>query len=700
MGSEENYKRSYIANVSEKKSSRARRCEDNQSKEIINSDVDSNASNESLTSSSPSSSSSSFSSSSLKDNYKSRVTHISKLRHISRSSSNSVPCERKQSVYELKKKNKSEPCDETSVDSESKLQNKRLSGKNDVAEEQQTEHFKHFRRSSDDERSSHRLRSSESNSRQDFSRYEKRWSQCHRKARHSDQRPRLPEDGKASRNSVERYSSKRLSYYRSSSRDHYFKRYRNYRRSPTSYRASFSRGRYREMESRRKRSLSRSRRRSEARHRRSTSRRRHLYRSTSRRRSLTSRSSSPRKKCKEDVKKQEKSKENLKESSAQEVAKPVKKSKWDVPISASADLDGKIGLLAIDPNKRLYITNLPPDIMDSSLVQFLNGALIAASGVDFTTAALTGFFPVSKVQLIADQHYALVDLRTSADVNVCLQLDGILFNGHALKISRSTDVILPRPPEDVRASESSNGVNRGASDVKVYVTDLPVTVTDQELRAICSRYGGVRSVALMKDLKTAQSMGCGVVEFDSPASANAAVKALDRKPMGLKIPRFHKGLMLPGLSRFSETGERLAHTSAIVTELPTSVTYKIFSNAIVGAQVRASRQEGAKPSLVVQLLNAVFPEDLIKDDEYKAIVEDMRNEASQYGTLINVVIPRPPEDLSFKPGVGKVFMHFSDITAARRAQAELNGRRYDQRRTICAAFYSLDRFLQGKYTLV
>jgi hypothetical protein len=35
-------------------------------------------------------------------------------------------------------------------------------------------------------------------------------------------------------------------------------------------------------------------------------------------------------------------------------------------------------------------------------------------------------------------------------------------------------------------------------------------------------------------------------------------------------------------------------------------------------------------------------------------MEDMKNEASQYGTLVNVVIPRPPEDLSFKPGVGKV----------------------------------------------
>jgi hypothetical protein len=55
--------------------------------------------------------------------------------------------------------------------------------------------------------------------------------------------------------------------------------------------------------------------------------------------------------------------------------------------------------------------------------------------------------------------------------------------------------------------------------------------------------------------------------------------------MGFKIPRFHKGLMLPGLSRLTDKGERVTHTSSIVTELPTSVTYKIFSNALIGSQV-------------------------------------------------------------------------------------------------------------------
>lgn len=337
-----------------------------------------------------------------------------------------------------------------------------------------------------------------------------------------------------------------------------------------------------------------------------------------------------------------------------------------------------------------------------ALAQFLNGALLAASGIDYAAAALSGLFPVFSAEPVMDPRYSFVNFRSVPDAILCLKLDGILFNGYPLKICRPADAVIPRSSDKSgsEAAVAASGLSRAVPEEKMYVTDLPVTLTDEELTRMCEAFGTVRSAALMKDLKTGQSMGCGVVEFEDPASTDAAVKMLDRKPIGSKIPRFHKGPLVPVITRLNELGDRVPHTSSVVTELPTSVTYKIFSNAIIGAQVKAARQEGAHPSNVVQLLNAVFPEDLIKDEDYATIVEDMRTEASQYGTLISVVIPRPPEDLSFKPGVGKVFLHFSDTTAARRAQAELNGRRYDQRRVICAAFYRLDRFLEGKYTLV
>lgn len=54
----------------------------------------------------------------------------------------------------------------------------------------------------------------------------------------------------------------------------------------------------------------------------------------------------------------------------------------------------------------------------------------------------------------------------------------------------------------------------------------------------------------------------------------------------------------------------------------------------------------------------------INDEEYDCILKDMKEEALQFGTLLEVKIPRPLSDLSFQEGVGKVFLqHFLFCTS-------------------------------------
>lgn len=47
----------------------------------------------------------------------------------------------------------------------------------------------------------------------------------------------------------------------------------------------------------------------------------------------------------------------------------------------------------------------------------------------------------------------------------------------------------------------------------------------------------------------------------------------------------------------------------------------------------------------------------------------------------------------------QVFLVYGDVTSARRAQLMLNGRRFDQTRVVCAAFFPEQRFTAGHYTL-
>lgn len=45
-----------------------------------------------------------------------------------------------------------------------------------------------------------------------------------------------------------------------------------------------------------------------------------------------------------------------------------------------------------------------------------------------------------------------------------------------------------------------------------------------QLRQMVERFGPVKSAALMKDLRTGVSMGCGVVEFENPKDIDKAVQ--------------------------------------------------------------------------------------------------------------------------------------------------------------------------------
>jgi RNA recognition motif-containing protein len=61
---------------------------------------------------------------------------------------------------------------------------------------------------------------------------------------------------------------------------------------------------------------------------------------------------------------------------------------------------------------------------------------------------------------------------------------------------------------------------------KIYVGNLPYSVTDDSLRNNFSEYGAVGSAKVMTDRETGRSKGFGFVEMSSTAEAQAAIKGL------------------------------------------------------------------------------------------------------------------------------------------------------------------------------
>ena len=80
------------------------------------------------------------------------------------------------------------------------------------------------------------------------------------------------------------------------------------------------------------------------------------------------------------------------------------------------------------------------------------------------------------------------------------------------------------------------------------------------------------------------------------------------------------------------------------------------TNAPVAVQVPGLNfvNPGGQPSTeVLCLLNMVTEDELVDDDEYEEILEDVKEECNKYGMVKSIEIPRPISNVDV-PGVGKV----------------------------------------------
>jgi RNA recognition motif-containing protein len=60
----------------------------------------------------------------------------------------------------------------------------------------------------------------------------------------------------------------------------------------------------------------------------------------------------------------------------------------------------------------------------------------------------------------------------------------------------------------------------------IYLGNLPLEATEDDVRGLFGRHGTVAGVSLIRDQETGQSRGFGFVEMD-PAAAAEAIEALD-----------------------------------------------------------------------------------------------------------------------------------------------------------------------------
>ena len=67
---------------------------------------------------------------------------------------------------------------------------------------------------------------------------------------------------------------------------------------------------------------------------------------------------------------------------------------------------------------------------------------------------------------------------------------------------------------------------------KLYVGNLPFSVTEETLRSTFSQHGNVEIINLITDRDTGRSRGFGFIEMRTDAEANAAIRELNGTWLG------------------------------------------------------------------------------------------------------------------------------------------------------------------------
>ncbi|KAM3312646.1 hypothetical protein ACQJBY_032474 [Aegilops geniculata] len=334
--------------------------------------------------------------------------------------------------------------------------------------------------------------------------------------------------------------------------------------------------------------------------------------------------------------------------------------------------------------RRVYVGGLPPTANEQTVAIYFNQVMAAIGG---NTAGPGD--AVLNVYINHDKKFAFVEMRSVEEASNAMALDGIMFEGAPVKVRRPTDYN-PSLAAALGPSQPNPNLNLGAVGLtpgsagglegpdRIFVGGLPYYFTEAQVRELLESFGPLRGFDLVKDRETGNSKGYAFCVYQDLNVTDIACAALNGIKMGdktLTVRRANQGTSQPR---------------------PEQETILLHAQQQVQMQKLVLQVGGALPTKVVRLTQVVSADELRDDEEYKDILEDMREEGRKYGNLVKAVIPRPDPSGAAVPGVGKVFLEYADIDGSTKAKVGMHGRKFGGNQVV-AVFYPENKFADGDY---
>eukprot|EP00245_Coleochaete_scutata_P012905 TRINITY_DN508_c0_g4_i2.p1 TRINITY_DN508_c0_g4~~TRINITY_DN508_c0_g4_i2.p1 ORF type:complete len:397 (-),score=99.82 TRINITY_DN508_c0_g4_i2:626-1816(-) len=357
--------------------------------------------------------------------------------------------------------------------------------------------------------------------------------------------------------------------------------------------------------------------------------------------------------------------------------------------------------------RRVYVGGLPPMANEQSIATFFSQVMQAVGG---NTAGPGD--AVVNVYINQEKKFAFVECRTVEEASNAMALDGINYEGVSVRVRRPSDYnpsmaatlgpSQPSPHLNLAAVGLTPGSAAGGADGpdRIFVGGLPYYLSEEQIKELLSSFGPLRAFDLVKDRDTGNSKGYGFCVYQDSSVVDIACAALNGMKMGDKTLTVRRatasGQPKPDQANLLVQAQqhivlqKLALSASGSNNIPLGVSGVLGSFGLgMGGAVAEN------PTRVIMLTEVVSPQELQEDNEYEEIKEDMRDECGKYGTLTNLVIPRPRPGENV-PGVGKVFVEYTDIAGSSKAKASLHGRKFGGN-TVVATFYPEDKFACGEF---
>ncbi|XP_068581903.1 splicing factor U2AF 65 kDa subunit-like isoform X4 [Cebidichthys violaceus] len=288
--------------------------------------------------------------------------------------------------------------------------------------------------------------------------------------------------------------------------------------------------------------------------------------------------------------------------------------------------------------RRLYVGNIPFGVTEESMAEFFN-AQMRLAGLSQAPSN-----PVLAVQINQDKNFAFLEFRSVDETTQAMAFDGIIFQG-------VVSTVVPDSPH------------------KLFIGGLPNYLNDDQVKELLTSFGPLKAFNLVKDSATSLSKGYAFCEYVDVGATDQAVAGLNGMQLG------DKKLIVQRAS----VGAKNANPTSIIE---TPVTLQV-----PGLQ---RLQNSGIPTEVLCLLNMVMPEELVDDEDYEEILEDIREECCKYGSVRSIEIPRPVDGVEV-PGCGKIFVEYVSAADCQKAMQALTGRKFANR-VVVTKYYDPDMY--------